>query len=418
MSGTLYRQEALHANRRSTLGGVALYVGVHHRLLAAAALLFVVSVAMFLYNGSYTARERATGDLLPEQGVLNVVPATAGVVTHVFVQDGQQVERDAPLLAVSTEVATELGETRALIARRLRQQRATLELDLGAQSALALGVVHELQARIALLEGQRLEATHEIAQRRQQADLAREKLARWRTLRDKGFVSDGRLADEQATVLEAQVRVREATSRRLEVEQKLASARQQLREAPIAADLRQRDIERQLNQLNQQIAANQEQRETLLHAPQSGTVAALLAIPGRAVASGETLVALLPKDSQLQARLFVPSRAIGFVREGDRVVLRYQAYPFQKFGLQYGRVIDVSRTALSARDVAALTGNPAVQGQHYRVIVAPDRQDIDAYGRSERLRAGMAVDADILLERRRLVEWLFEPLYAIGRLAQ
>ncbi|OLF53419.1 HlyD family secretion protein [Pseudomonas chlororaphis] len=416
MNGSLYREAALDADRRSTLGRVALYAPPHHGWLATAALLFAGSVVLFLYAGSYTARERASGDLLPEQGVLNIVPPTTGIVTQVFVRDGQEVERGAPLLAVSSDVATGLGATRALIAARLQQQRTTLELDLGAQSALASATLRELHARNALLAEQVSASASEIVRRRRQAELAREKLARWRTLREKGYVSNGKLADEEATVLDAEVRVQEATGNKLKLEQEQLDTRRQLAEAPLAAALKQRDIQRRLGELDQQMAANEEQRESILRAPRAGTVAALLVHPGRTVAAGEMAVALLPKDSTLQARLLVPSRAIGFVREGDRVVLRYQAYPFQKFGVHYGRVVDVSRTALSTRDVGALTGNPDVRGQYYRVVVAPDRQDIEAYGRREPLRAGMSLDADILLERRRLVEWLFEPLYAIGRL--
>ncbi|SFQ60408.1 membrane fusion protein [Pseudomonas sp. NFPP07] len=418
MTGPLYREAALQAEQRSALGGVTLYGPPHHAWLAAAALLFTASVALFLYAGSYTARERASGDLLPEQGVLNIVPPTAGTVTKVFVRDGQEVERGAPLLAVSSDVATGLGATRVLIAERLQQQRATLELDQGSQSALASTTLDELRARAGVLAAQQAESASEIVRRRRQAELAREKLARWRTLREKGYVSNGKLADEETTVLDAEVRVQEAIGQHLKLEQEQLDTRRQLAEAPLAAALRQRDIQRKLGELDQQIAANEEQRERILRAPQAGTVAALLAHPGQTVAAGELAVALLPENAKLQARLLVPSRAIGFVREGDRVVLRYQAYPFQKFGLHYGRVIDVSRTALSARDVATLTGNPEARGQYYRVVVAPDRQDIDAYGRRERLRAGMSLEADILLERRRLVEWLFEPLYAIGRLAR
>ena len=113
----------------------------------------------------------------------------------------------------------------------------------------------------------------------------------------------------------------------------------------------------------------------------------------------------------------VPSRAIGFIRNGERVVLRYQAYPYQKFGQQYGRVADVSRSALSPQEVANLTGQPNVQEQHYRVVVALARQDIVAYGRNEQLRPGMALEADVLIDKRRLIEWVLEPLFALGRRA-
>ncbi|WP_260428515.1 hypothetical protein [Burkholderia stagnalis] len=78
---------------------------------------------------------------------------------------------------------------------------------------------------------------------------------------------------------------------------------------------------------------------------------------------------------------------------------------------------EVSRTALSPQEVANLTGQTNVPEQLYRLIVALDRQDIAAYGKREALRPGMALEADVLIDKRRLIEWVLEPLYALGRRA-
>jgi membrane fusion protein len=96
----------------------------------------------------------------------------------------------------------------------------------------------------------------------------------------------------------------------------------------------------------------------------------------------------------LQAQLLVPSRPVGFIEPGDRVLLRYQAFPYQKFGHHGGKVIRVSRSAINPETTGAQTTEP-----YYRVLVALDRQDITAYGRPEPLRPGMVLDADILGER-------------------
>ena len=108
----------------------------------------------------------------------------------------------------------------------------------------------------------------------------------------------------------------------------------------------------------------------------------------------------------------MPSSAIGFVSAGDRVVLRYQAYPYQKFGQQYGKVTQVSRSALSPAEAASLLGQN-ITTPLYRVLVRLDHQTIDAYGKAEALKPGMALNADILLDRRSLWQWVFEPLYGL-----
>jgi membrane fusion protein len=124
----------------------------------------------------------------------------------------------------------------------------------------------------------------------------------------------------------------------------------------------------------------------------------------------------LPEDAKLEAHLFAPSRSIGFVRSGQPVLLRYPAFPSQKFGSQHAHVVAVSRNALTAGDLGF---TPPEGGREalYRIRASLDSQQILAYGKPEALQAGMLVEADILLDRRRLIEWIFDPLLSLtGRL--
>jgi membrane fusion protein len=136
----------------------------------------------------------------------------------------------------------------------------------------------------------------------------------------------------------------------------------------------------------------------------AGIVAHQMIEPGQAVQGGQALLSILPQGSHLQAMLLVPSRAIGFIAPGDRVQLRYQAFPYQKFGHHVGRVLQVSRSAIEPKD----GGEP-----RYLVLVELEQQAITAYGKLEPLRPGMLVDADILGEKRKLYEWVLEPLYSV-----
>ena len=111
----------------------------------------------------------------------------------------------------------------------------------------------------------------------------------------------------------------------------------------------------------------------------------------------------------MQAHLYAPSRAIGFIRPGNTVLLRYQAYPYQKFGHARGTVLSISRSAMSGDDMPAAAGREAL----YRITVSLHNQTMRAYGQAYALQPGMLVDADILLEQRMLYEWALEPLFSL-----
>jgi membrane fusion protein len=115
----------------------------------------------------------------------------------------------------------------------------------------------------------------------------------------------------------------------------------------------------------------------------------------------------MPLDSPLQAVLFVPTRAIGFIRGGQKVRLLYDAFPFQRFGAYPGHVVSVSKTILAKGDVAAPI---QLEEPAYKVIADLDRPDVDVHGQKILLQAGMLLRADILLEKRPLVRWLLDPI--------
>ena len=110
----------------------------------------------------------------------------------------------------------------------------------------------------------------------------------------------------------------------------------------------------------------------------------------------------------------MPTRAIGFVTKGKEVSLRYEAFPFERFGQYRGVIADVSQTVWSPGEkVGPLT----IREPAYRITAKLDQQSVIAMGQEIPLRSGMLVNADILLEKRSLLEWIFEPVLQLrGRL--
>ncbi len=195
----------------------------------------------------------------------------------------------------------------------------------------------------------------------------------------------------------------------------LRQSRDELRGQRQAIDA---SAQRDLAALTQERVEMQAASAVVIVAPVAGIVATQIAKSGQAVREGQPLFTLLPGEGRLEAELLVPSRGAGFITPGDRVLLRYPAYPYQKFGHQQGRVARISRSALGANELDALLGSPGSGQPLYRVTVALARQSIVAYGKEEALRPGMLVDADIVGETRRLAEWLFRTAVLHARQAR
>ena len=147
-----------------------------------------------------------------------------------------------------------------------------------------------------------------------------------------------------------------------------------------------------------------------IRTPTSGRVSTLQATIGQFVDPRRPQMEIVPKDSALVAKLFVSARAIGFVRPGQRVRIKYEAFPYQQFGTYTGRVTEVSQTILTKSE----TSSPIdLKEPAYRVTAVLDRPDIDAYGKRVPLQADMLLTADIILEKRSFMRWLLDPLLRV-----
>lgn len=405
----------MDARRGSWLGEIHLVTPLSRWMLAVMAAAMGVAIVLFMVYGHYTKRDRVSGELVPSSGLLNVTSATGGVVTAVDVREGQHVRRGDPLVEMSGDTdSASLGDIRARISARLRAQQHALEADVRTQTATVEQQRRQLKDALAMLESQKAQVVAQEAIQQEQVGSDQTLLRRIEPLESKGYVSAFQVQQQHNALLQAKTQLKSLTRQRLQIAQQMADTRHKLAQLPLTLSSQRSATERQIDGIAQQLAQNEAQRASVLRARSDGVVSSLLVKPGQSVRGGQPLLSVLPRGSALQAQLLVPSRAVGFIDPGSRVVLRYQAYPYQKFGLHYGRVSSISRSALGPSDIVALTGRQAKQPL-YEITVDLDRQSILAYGKAQPLKPGMSLSADILMDRRTLLEWVFEPLYGLRR---
>lgn len=408
----LFRTEALQAQRGQWLGAINLATPLSFRWWALLALVLAAAIVAFLIFGQYTRRETVTGQLLPGAGMLILSAQTTGTVTRTLVHEGERVHADQPLVKVSANLVSASGNTYEQIGTQLRAQEAQLRASLASLQPQSASQAEDLRTRVGMLATQVGQIDSQLSLARKQASTSAAFLQKIQPVVQKGVISVAQFNAYQSAALNDQAQVKTLERQRLDTEQQRSNLQAQLTQLPLDNATKANQLRGQLAQLDAQLAQNSAQGGTLLRAPRAGIVSTLLVKPGQNVASGQPVLSILPAGSKLEAQLLVPSSAIGFISPGNRVVLRYQAFPYQKFGQQYGNVVQVSRSALSPAETTTLLGQN-VATPLYRVLVKLDHQSIGAYGKAEALKPGMALDADILLDHRSLWQWVFEPLYGL-----
>ncbi|BBV75721.1 HlyD family secretion protein [Klebsiella electrica] len=417
MNHDLFRKESLDANKTKVLGPVALYCPPFRWLIVAMVCALTIALVGFCSLGSYTKRETAKGVLTPETGIMTITAMTAGTVTALPVREGRGIKKGERIATVSSEISTaRYGQTREAIARQLESQSQGVTQQLTNLEQRNVEALKSLQERSSLLAQQTTELDTIYRQRQRQIALSQKQVDKMTAMRAEGYASNTQVEQQESELLDAKVRLQDVARQRIEIRQQHAQTRQQLREQPLTYFQQKNDLQQKLSDITQSMMENESRRSVDLRAPEQGTVSAVLVKPGQIVSVGQTIAMLLPDNAHLQARILLSSRAIGFIQSGQRVVLRYESFPWQKFGQHSGTVSEISTSPLSPQEVASLTGNTQIQEPLYQVKVTLDSQSVQAYGKQFALRPGSALDADFIVDKRRIYEWVLEPLNALGKM--
>ena len=420
MSEPLFRPEVMQARRGGWLGGIVLAQPIATWVLTTAAAAIALGIMLFLLLGTYTQRARAGGYLVSTRGLATVTAPVTGVVRQLQLHEGAATREGQPLALIAVPGATPVsGDTAAALERSIARHRGSLHDASDAQDQQLRAQRSGLSLQLVNAERELTQIEAEIATRQQQVTIASETLQRMDQLRAAAYVSDLQTKQQEAIVLDGRAAMQALQRQASGVRRLQAQLRQQQQEASAQRSLLSAGLTRDLAELEREHIQTQATSQYLVSAPVAGVVASQSVKVGQTVQVGQPILTLLPGDGRLEAELLVPSRSIGFVNPGDRVLLRYDAYPYQKFGHHLGRVARITRSALEPGELGALAAPPAPGEALYRVVIELERQSVTAYGKTEPLKPGMRLEADILGERRRLIEWVLEPLYSLrGRVEE
>lgn len=416
-NSSLFRPEAEQAQRTSALGDIILLRPVSFTFLTVAAACMAFAVALLFVFGSYTRRTTVDGLVMPDVGLVKVYAQQPGVVLRKAAIEGQRVTRGAVLYTVSTELQSAAqGRTQAALIEQARQRKTSLLQEIDKTRSLQQDERDTLSAKLASLRAELARLDDQLVSQRERASIAADGVERYRRLLARDYISTDQLQQRQADLLDQNSRLLALRRERANVNQSLKEAVNTLAGISLRHQNQLSQAKRGVIDVDQMLIESEARRELVVTAPEAGLVTAAIAEPGQMIGTTHPAASIVPDGARWQVHLFLPSEAIGFVRIGDKVRVRYQAFPYQKFGQYHARVTSIARTALSAGELSAsgmLATDPRGGNTFYRVIATLDTQNVTAYGKPQPLQAGMALQADILRERRRLYEWVLEPLRSV-----
>lgn len=404
------------------------------------AMVFIITL-LWLTFGEIDVVASAPGKLIPADNVKLVQPAETGIVREILVRDGQQVKKGQPLITLDPTVSTaeaaqaqkalrtaelDAARARAIISAldghgfAFQAPPAAPEEIADTQRRLAIAELGDIQSGIASYEADRRSAASSREEARKQAikldetlPLIDEQLSANEQLLEKGYVSklkviemrrqrmatarDRDIALDTANRAEAQM-ARAGSSANQSRSQARARILDQLAKAESEAELRREELTKATRRSSLQI----------LSSPVDGTVAQLaLHTIGGVVEPAKPIMVIVPQGGTLVAEVKLANKDVGFVRVGQSVAVKLEAFPFTRYGTIPGRVEWVSADAVEEDRPSSERAGP---GLVYTLRVSLNHGRMTRGNDSIQLSPGMSATADIRTGRRSILSYLLSPI--------
>ena len=413
----LFRPEVFQAKKNRWTGQIVLVRPFSLQFLTFCAVALATVLIAFLIFGSYTNKTTVTGQLLPTTGVVRVYSQDMGIIANQHVMNGDFVKKGDILFTLSTSRNDDNGSIQARLLAEAELKKLLAEQEIIRKKRVHIAEKTAQENTIHRLQNQMQHIKNQIVAQEKRVAISEKMLGKQRYLAKVDAISELEKNSYENALLELKVGLatyqREADNLAREINVQQSN----LKNLPEQQETEISQLERSVSVYQQEILDYQQRSKQTIRATISGYISSINTEIGQQVDANKLLMSIVPKESELLANLYVPSRAIGFVKPNDKVILRYQAYPYQKFGHAEGHVISIAQTALGSQEWTNL-GNIFAQTAQvnepvYLIKVKLNNQHIRVYGTEKKLQIGMVLEADILHENKKLYEWILDPLYQV-----
>ncbi len=329
--------------------------------------------------------------LVPVGGTDPIQSPRSAVIEQVLVRVGQSVKKGDKLFLMRVDAVREWRTETDSREESLRAAR---------QSSAKLDEAHRASLRIK--DGEIDQAEREVAFRTRHLEIMRDLVAKVEKLSAAGLMSQIELASQRLSLAQSE--------KDLEIARKTLLQRSLERQTLETERNRQRIAEKSaIDDLSIRIAALQQPLSSSAHgllevrAPYDGVCVAMTQQnAGGVVSAGEELCQLSRETSRLQARLGLPESGLSRLAPRQHVRLLLDAFPYQRFGAVTGVIDWISPAAITRAEAS-----------EFVALASLDRSVIRAGGNSYPLKPGMKGQARIIVGRRALIEYAFEPLRSL-----
>jgi len=411
MKDSLFRKEVIEFKANTLMGNVYISNPNKYSVFIFLLLFIFISLAGFIYYGSYLNRETVNGYLVPEEGEINVYAPYPGRITSSYKKNGDHVLNGEFLYEVSTskiskdnttvnqQFITQLDNRKSLLKAKIKNEELLFEEEKISLNRLIQSKKREI-----------IQLEKELFLLTEQVQISLDQKRKYENLFKKKLINQIDLTQRENDYINAMINLENGKRQKINLMEDVTNFSDKLKQNPLMKKKTLQGLKEALIDLEERFIELSSEEKYRIQAPINGLVTSTRVHKGQSVNSDIPLLTIIPENTKLYAELFLPSKSIGFVEKGQVVLIKYDSFPYQRYGFHKGIISDIalSTTYSKNRKIISVTEEPV-----YKVKVELTEQSILAKGKKLSLHAGMQLSAEIILDEISFVELLFKPLYEL-----
>ncbi|ELF4900296.1 HlyD family secretion protein [Salmonella enterica] len=377
---------------------------------------FITAFLTFVIAGTYSRRVNISGEVTTWPRVVNIYSGVQGFIVRQFVHEGQSIKKGDPIYQIDVSKSTRSGVV-------TDNQRRDIENQLVREDNIISLLEESKKITLNTLEKQRLQysdafrlSSDIIRQAAEGIKIMKNNMENYRNYQSKGLITQDQLTNQVALYYQQQNNLLSLSGQNEQNALQITSLESQIQTQAADFDNRIYQMELQRYELQKELVDTDVGGEIIIRALSDGKVDSLSVTVGQMVNAGDSLLQVIPENIEnYYLIIWVPNDAVPYISAGDKVNIRYEAFPAEKFGQFSATVKTISRTPASTQEMLTYKGAPqntlGISAPWYKVIVKPEKQIISYDGKSLPLENGMKAESTLFLEKRRIYQWILSPFY-------
>jgi membrane fusion protein len=408
---SLFRKEAVAQQSERLTGAIILAQPLSIKLTVATLVAIAAAIVLFIFTAEYSRKETVRGFLVPSKGVVKSIATQGGVIDKLWVKEGDKVIKGQSLVSIIIQKKNATGiDLSDQLIEQVEHQKLMILDEISQHNTLQQQEVNHLKQRYSALKNEQGALTNQLTLADEKLTLLLAQQEHFNTLSKNGHLSKFEKDTQEQELLGAKQEKQNINRLLIQQQNELSQVTFNIENAPQQYALKINSLKRQQSEFSSQIAQISNGHKYTITASQGGVVSGIQVFEGENLTQAKSILHILPEDSELIAELLLPTRSAGFIEEGNNTRLRFDAFPYQRFGFVKSQIVQIDQTLITPNERQMPI---ALQEPVYRLRAKLNQQQIQAFGKAFDLKSGMLFDADIMLEQRTLIEWLLEPIYSL-----